>query len=405
MFNLNRDASKMNKNFLKLVVLCIGMQDMAVAAAMPAIAPMIEAFPNVSPPTIQTILTLPNLLVVIFSPMYAWLCTIVKVRKIILFAMTCFIVGGVFPVFLEHHLLLIAISRVFVGIGAGLLIPGAIALITVYYEGQERDTMIGWHMSISNIAGIFMQLLGGYLAVIHWKYCFFAYIFPIWALTLAALKLPDPPQVFRSELAENEKQGFLFARLNKHTYGVIVLYFLITVLVVALPTNISVMLVNDGIGNPGNAGVTLSMFTVGAFFAGLIFGKIKKLAKGYILALGWLILGIGYTMISLSYNLPGVYGATLFAGFGLGIMVPGYYAKVSEVAPPLHISLGVAMNSAAQGMANFLQPAIFAVILSIFNQPIGRFSMYISCICLIIGAVTIAIVQSILGHRPNRAHN
>jgi MFS family permease len=259
--------------------------------------------------------------------------------------------------------------------------------------------MIGWNMAMGCVGGIAMQTIAGYLTLLDWHYCFLAYLFPVWVLILVLLKLPNTPARYMNvkgkAAAEGEVPSFL-KRLNGRCWVLVIVYFFVTVLICTMPMNISIILEGEGIGNAANTGIALSLFVMGALVGSVVFGLIKRFTGGYVMGLSLAINGIGYLILAFfSYNLPLVYFCTFFSGFGMGMLIPAYYALVSEIAPKVFVTVGISFVAAAQGLGNFISPQILAFINALFGQDVGRFPIITGAVGLVGIGVISAIIQKL----------
>ena len=75
-------------------------------------------------------------------------------------------------------------ARAFQGLGAALLVPGSLALITATFPANERGRAIGTWSSLTSLAIIAGPLFGGWLVqAVSWRAVFYINV-PIAALTL-----------------------------------------------------------------------------------------------------------------------------------------------------------------------------------------------------------------------------
>jgi MFS family permease len=398
---MNRNPKTMNQLLLTVVILSIGLNDVSSGAAAAAIASMMEAFPDVSITSIQLVVTLPNLIVTIVAPLYGWLCTKIQPRKIILFGVFMFILFGALPAFLNSFGAIIA-SRALLGIGSGITITADIALINAFFTGNKKDRLIGYNMAVGCFGGIVTQTLGGYLTLIDWRYAFLAYLFPIWVLILAFLYLPDVPKAPKTVRVgtniDNDRKWMIF-KVSPRVYGLVVVYFFAVVFRCMLPTNLSIVIETTGIGNSANSGISLSIFTLGAFIGGAVFGRLKQRVGGYILPLTWLLTGIGFTLFSMSDTIPTIYASTLISGIGMGTMIPGYFARVTELADPAWVGLAISMIASVQGLGNFIQPVVGKWLILLFNQKVGYFPIAVAAVFMFVGSAILAVSNSIEKNR------
>ena len=67
------------------------------------------------------------------------------------------------------------------GLGVGITLPLSIDIISSFFNGRERDTLIGLGTStVACIGAVFFQVAGGMLAdAYNWQFGFLVYLFPI----------------------------------------------------------------------------------------------------------------------------------------------------------------------------------------------------------------------------------
>lgn len=377
-----------NKNglLLKLAVLSIGLQDMGGGAASPALADIIKAFPSVDPTTIMLIQTLPAAAMVVISPIYGKLINYFRKRALLFFSFACFLIGGTVPAFLGNLYAVLAM-RALLGVGIGILLPMSVGLIADFYDGQERDTLMGMQMTVSAIGGMFFQLAGGFLAAIDWHYCFYTYLFVLVVWAFNYFYLPEPGT---RRLPIGEK-----SHLPEKVYGICFGYIIYTILLLVYVTNIAVFIVGEQLGNAGNAGIALTLFTLGSMAAGLVFGKLLAAIKGYIMSFAYFVTGLGFIMCFVGDGLSMIYAGSLLTGLGMGFTIPAYYCRVSVNATPSTVAFGLSLIICAQGLGQFIQPYVLKIVLKIISQPIGRPTFIVSAVGLLALAVIFALVNAL----------
>ncbi|MDF2676470.1 MAG: permease of the major facilitator superfamily [Bacillota bacterium] len=387
---MNRDPKTMNKWILAIVVLSVGLNDVSSGAAATAIASMMKEFPNVSITSIQLLVTLPNLIVAIVAPLYGYLCTKFQPRKLIIFGIFMFVFFGTLPAFLNDFTAIL-ICRALLGVGSGITITADVGLINAFYQGEQKDRYIGFNQAVGCFGGIATQTLGGYLTLIDWHYAFLAYLFPIWVLILAILYMPDVPKDIETETGDITKKKMFLFKITPKVYGLVSIYLLVVIFRCMLPTNLSIVIETTGIGTSANSGIALSLFTAGAFVGGMMFGLLKKYVGIYIIATAWLFTGIGFTFFCYSNTILTIYMSTFLSGLGMGTMIPGYFARVTEIANPAWVGVAIALISSMQGFGNFIQPIVARWLILIFNQEVGYFPVAAAAVFLIAGSIIQAI--------------
>jgi MFS family permease len=323
----------MEKLSMRAVVLSISLLIMSPMAVSPAVADIIAAFPTVSPITTMWVVTMPSITMVIFSLVYGGLVKFLSKRTLIAIAMACFLVGGITPAFMGNIYMILAMRALF-GAGIGFLMPLSTGLITDFYDGPDRASMMGWQSAAVNFGGLAFMFTGGILAAIHWNYTFLAYSIGIFVAAWIFIKLPEPE---RSDPEATEK-----ARVPRSVFPLIAGVFLFNILFFALMTNASVMISGEGLGETAQAGIVLTMFSVGGFFAGIAFGKTAKIFGALTNAAGWLATGAGMTVIAASHSIPLIAAGSFIAGMGMATVMPSYLIKIAVKTPAPAIAMAYA---------------------------------------------------------------
>ena len=379
---------------MRAVVLSLSLLIMSPTAVSPALADMIAAFPAVNPNTVMWVITLPSIVMVIFSLIYGWLVKFTAKRTLVLIAMACFLIGGVAPAFLDNITLILVMRGVF-GISIGFLMPLSSGLIADFYEGQERAAMMGWQSAVVNFGALVFMFTGGLLAAIHWNYTFMTYaaglIVAIWVI----FKLPEP-KTTSSVSAEKIKMPI-------QVYTQIASVSLYNLLFFALMTNISIMISGEGLGDASHAGTALTIFTIGGFIAGMVFGKTVQIFGSLTNAFGWISTGTGMLIIALNTNLYLISAGAFIVGIGLATTMPSYLIKVSQTAPVSAIAVAYAYVFGFVGIGQFISPPVFGLVIKLFEQDLGRFPILASAILLL--AVGVISAFFMLGSSRQRSIN
>lgn len=380
-------------NMLKFLVVILAFQDVAAGVAGSIMADIIEAFPQYDPTIVMLVATFPGLISIIPALFYGKLTKRFKKRTLLFTGLTLFIIGGTLPTFIDNLPLIIAMRGI-LGLGVGITMPLSVDIITDFFEGRQRDFLIGFGTStVACIGAIFFQLVGGILADAYgWQYGFLTYLFPLWILAITFLYLPEPEKKQTSDSQEHPK-----VKLPKAIYWVCLGQVLYSGLIFGYVTNISVVIQADQLGNATEAGLAISVFTFGTLIAGFIFGKIKHALPNFYLPVGVLVTGIGMAICYFSPSLTMIFVGSVIGGFAMGIGIPGVFTKVSELTP-VGAPSAVGLVVVGQGIGGILGPFGFQLVQTLFNQEIGRFPLAVSAIGLII----LALIWALTAMKPKR---
>lgn len=378
------------KKMLMFLVVIIAFQDVAAGVAGSIMADIINAYPEYDPTIVMMVATFPGLMQIIPALFYGKLSKRFKKRALLFTGLGLFIIGGTLPVFIDS-LPLIIVMRGILGLGVGITMPLSVDIITDYFEGREKDFLIGFGTStVACIGAIFFQLGGGLLAdAFGWQYGFLTYLFPLWILAITFLYLPEPKRRVAPVAAGSEGQKKI--KLPKAVYWTCLGQVFYSALIFGYVTNISVVIQADNLGNATEAGMAISVFTFGTLLAGFVFGRFKHMLPRMYMPVGIAFTGLGMAICYFSPNLTMIFIGSIIGGAGMGIGLPGVFARVSDLTPAVITSAGVGLVVASQGVGGILGPFGFQIVQNVFNQDIGRFPLAVSAVGLIVLSIVWAL--------------
>ena len=380
-----------NRGFLKFLIVLIAFQDVAAGVAGSIMADLIVAFPEFSPTTVMLIATTPGLLQIFPSLFYGKLANKFSKRALLMTGLILFLIGGIMPFFLTN-LFAIIIFRGILGLGVGITLPLSVDIITGFFDGRERDFLIGFGTStIACVGAIFFQVVGGMLADAYgWNYGFLVYLFPIWILAITFLFLPEPE---KQDVPNASLKDVLF-KAPKTVYGFTLGQVIFTAFVFGYVTNISIIIQTEGLGNATEAGWAISLFTTGTLVTGFFFGKLRGMWPNLSVPIGILLTAVGILWCSTVGSLTMIFIASFLGGMGLGIVIPGVLTRVSELSNLAKGISFVGIAAAGQGLGGIVSPYMYATILNIFGLESGRSTLLVASIGLFVLAIAWAIITT-----------
>ena len=362
-------VKSINPAKLKVALMAIALQDAAAGASSPALASIIASFPTFAPSTVMLIASVPALVQGIVALCYGKISVMFKKRSLLFFGLACFIIGGVGPFFLNNLYAILAM-RGLVGVGAGICFPMSLNLISDFFEGTEKDNLMGYSSAIGGLSGIIFQSLGGILTATYgWHYCFLTYLLILVIVVIAYFWLPEPEKKISGENANTQMEK---AKLPPTVFILSFFALLWTMLNFVIITNTAVYIEAAGFGNAAAAGTVLSVFTAGALTGGVLFGRIKKVVGAYVIPLIFFLSLAAFMVI---YNASGltmlIVGGGI-AGLSLGCQIPGFAAMVTDVTTQASHAWAIGIYLVGNCLAQFIQAPVYDIIIKVFGLNYGR---------------------------------
>jgi MFS family permease len=160
-------------------------------------------------------------------------------------------------------------------------------------------------------------------------------------------------------------------------------------------TNIAIEVVGENIGNAANAGMVMTLFTLGGMLAGFAFGKIMDAINIFTIPLGWFLTGIGMALISTTHNMNLILLGSVLAGVGFTVTAPAAFVLLTNVAPPSGIASAIALVYALSNLGQFISPVLADFFTRQFDQVPGRFPIFASSLAFMgIGFILLLLTRT-----------
>ncbi|ABJ61935.1 MFS transporter [Leuconostoc mesenteroides] len=307
-----------------LAVLSVSVMITTGTAISSALPEMAKSFPNISVSQIDMIATIQQFSVMITLLLSGFISKKLGIKRTITIGLILTGVAGVFP-FFSHSFILILISRLIVGCGIGLFNSLAITIIDLFYEDPTRSQMLGFRSATEQIGVSILNIVVGLLVLINWHASFLIYLlaFPLLAFFLKVV--PEPPIPLGSD---NNKQ-----RINLPVLIMTVLLAFMVACTTAVIIQVPNIIVTDLSKSSAVSSLIISANTLMGMVMGILFGRIYRFVKKFILPLGILFMALG-SLIMVSFH--SVFGVTLGAvvcGMSYPLVGSYIFSLVSVIAP------------------------------------------------------------------------
>ncbi|MFB2973527.1 MFS transporter [Aerosakkonema sp. BLCC-F183] len=319
---------------LKLITLLIAstMTVMAGATISPALPQMQEFFNNEpnSEFWVKLLLTLPGLFTGLGAPFAGAIIDRFGRKPLLMAAIFLYgIAGGTGCVLSSLTGLLI--GRAFLGLAVAAIMTTCVTLIADYYQGPQRNQIMGTQAAFMGYGGVAFLLLGGFLAGLSWRGPFFIYLSAFIILPLVIFSITEPERTagHTSTLAEDSDTELPIKTL----LPIYLLTFLTMVVFYMIPVQIPFYLRNFQVSS-AQVGMAIAASTLASATMSLFYKTIKaRLSFQMILVCLYPLIGLGYISVSFANSYAFAVLGLIVAGLGLGLMLPNMNVWLNAIAP------------------------------------------------------------------------
>lgn len=404
--DLNLKRIQRNAIFIGFLFAFLQQGKIFIQASLSVIA---KAFPDQSITSIQSLISgtaIPLLIgALIAGPITTkWLTK----KYLSIIAMSLMIIGGIGPLAFQDNFGMIMTMRLILGLGLGLLSPLKSSVLAEYTTGLKRNRILGLAESTVMICGIFISILGGYLARISWQAGFYMYlvVVPVLILTIILLpnKKPDELVIEEGEKKENSKIKKENIEKGKFKNPILIsIYafgFLFMLFFNSFGLNLAMYVMESGFGDPSKAGILGSMLSIGGIVAGVMLGTMFKHLKTSTLGAGCLFLTVGFGIMAMAPSFSVAMIGAFFCGLGLNTCVAQGTFLCTTAAPTSHFVFATGLYVVFIHLAQFLTPFVLNPIALGLSPSVGlnRFAtvyLIVSISTLVIGIAYIFIIKKV----------
>lgn len=345
-----------SKNGIKATLLMISLCQLGSLALSSVISNILDAFPSVSDQTAQFLMTFPGLFILFTSLLSAALTKIISQKKLAIIGLILNAVPAIGGFFFHGNIILLFFWAAALGLGLGLWMPLVSAMASRFFEGAERASLLGKISSAQNIGAILMTVIGGALAVISWYYVYLVYYIAVPGLICSVIFLPDEKVQKDPNTLNKSKKSLKELGIDGSVLLFGIMQLLFSLPYNAGPSNFSLIVSENGLGNSGTAGILSGLFLFGGIISGWFFGALDKKIKKMTIPVGFLLLAISFVGLGTVKNLVLIMLFTVIGGMSLPLTLPQASLGVIENKRPEQFAMAMAVLMALGNLGAFLSP-------------------------------------------------
>ena len=197
-------------------------------------------------------------------------------------------------------------------------------MISYFYDGNERTSLIGYHEALGGLGGMLVTYIAGQLINVNWQAPFISYAIaiPVFFLFWRVVPSVDTKQIL-SKLQKNDQEK---KTATNGKFSIVYIFMILIIigatLNMTMGIKVSSLIIEEGYGNASDGSTVIMFLSLGAMVSGFLFGKIYRIIRNYILSLGFAITAIAMFIIGISENVWLTVLGGFLVGFGFRVMMP-----------------------------------------------------------------------------------
>ena len=349
---------------LKLTLLLVSsLTILSIITISPAIPQMAKVFSHEKNAEllVKLVLTFPALMIALVSPYAGRLIDRYGRLRPLYAALVVYAVAGVGGYFLQN-LYAILLSRAVLGMAVGVSMTIVVTLIADYFEGAQRQKFVGVQIAFMSLGGIVFISLGGILSDSNWRSPFLLYLSSLVILPLAVLFLPEPqPTQKQFHATKNIRPPAFIWMLFLNTMLMWIVFFLI-------PVQVPFYLKALGVDKNAFIGAAIAMSTIFSAVSSFFYSRIRERFNFLsVFSIGYLLMAAGFVCMAMAGSYLSVVIAMMFAGLGMGMMIPNTNMWVMKIAPPQTRGREIGKLTTFWFLGQFLSPILIFPVLHVLS--------------------------------------
>ncbi len=322
----------MKEQMKKIALLSLSLILTSAYSVSIVLPSLLQHFSEYTTAQVEILISAPSFAITVMIVLNAWLSRYMKDRPMIVGGLLLLSVSGMVPVFVQEYPVVFA-SRIFLGIGIGLINAKAISIFSEYYEGREKATLLGYRGSAEVLGSAVMTLVAGKLVLIRWNLAFWVYALGFVIVLLYLVWVPGNMEMGQS--AGSQSSGGEKESLEAEADGkrkcwkkevLPIAYALFAGFVICIycsnSLRVPMLILEKKLGTESEASIILTLMMLMGIAAGVYFGKLTMWWKEKLPGVGCLLLGAGMLLTAYAGSLPLLGMGISIVGFSIPFWLP-----------------------------------------------------------------------------------
>ena len=338
----------MKEQMKKIALLSLSLILTSAYSVSIVLPSLLQHFSEYTTAQVEILISAPSFAITVMIVLNAWLSRYMKDRPMIVGGLLLLSVSGMVPVFVQEYPVVLA-SRIFLGIGIGLINAKAISIFSEYYEGREKAALLGYRGSAEELGSAVMTLVAGKLVLIRWNLAFWVYALGFVIVLLYLVWVPgsmETGQSVSSQSAGAEQESLEAEADGKRECWkkevLTIAYALFAGFVICIycsnSLRVPMLILEKKLGTESEASIILTLMMLMGIAAGVYFGKLTMWWKEKLPGVGCLLIGAGMLLTAYAGSLPLIGIGISIVGFFYTILVTYSFHQISEQIPQSSIN-------------------------------------------------------------------
>ena len=376
----------------KIGVVSMATLAMSGSVAGSAIAAISADFPKTPISTIQLLSTLPGLGALIITLIAGQMAMRISKKNLVLLGVALVTIGGLIPAFWNSSMIGLLACSVILGMGVGFISTTNPMLLSQYFDGEERSSMMGINTGMTSLGSMILMGVGGVLGGQNWRnlYWVFAVGILVFLLVLFCLPKDEPEKEMVTSDGKKEKVSTIavLKDLKAPVYIIIFIAFLLGIAYTAYAANLSIVVAERGVGGTAMTGIINAVGTFGGIFAGFGLKYIRKVTKPNTLAFGFVFLLITLLLTYFFANPFVLMIAAVFAAMAMVMVMATCPFLLSMVSKPVQIPVVMSVYAFVNALSSAIAPKLIGWLQVPAEVPSFIFAGVVSIIVAIVLMIT-----------------
>jgi MFS family permease len=302
------------------------------------------------------LLSIPALFIILGAPLVGWLSDNVGRKSLLNVSLIIFGIAGTSGYFADSFLFMF-VGRAVLGLSIAGIKTATVAMVGDYYQGPERNRVIGWQGSAMKFGGVIFMLLGGFLANTDWQTPFLGYLLAFIIVPSGFIALSESlPNSHQESLQTDDNAPSIPLRSASYVF---VSAFLASAFFFITPVQLPFYLRNVFSATPFEMGAAIALGnTIGAL-SSLLYHKFKaRLNFVGVYAVIYLSMAVGYFVVASATTYAMALLGMVFAGIGFGLYMPNQSSWILSIVAAKRRGFGVGLVTTAMFVGQFFAPIL-----------------------------------------------